>query len=196
MVVIVNYCSDEGKAIGSFLNELSINNVISLRESDICKANHIIFPPAADVQAVIRKLHILNLTSLLRMIKKPVLGIGSGVELMLEYSLHSKESCLSYFPIEGEKNKYCEELQFEKGLSPVNFEKPSKLFTGIKSGELFYFDFLLSMPIEHALSTASTSIPQKVCASLEKNNFYGVFFNPVKSGEQGKEILKNFCSII
>lgn len=195
MVVIVNSCEEESCKLSALLNTQGIKNLVSIRESDISSAERLIFPPVADLPKVIKKFHLLNLTSLLRMVKKPVLGIGSGVQLMLAFGGAAKESCLSYFTFDGDKDSYCNVLEFQHGLYPITQTKPSKLFNGIIPDDPFYFEFLLKAPHVHAHASAIVAVPEPAIAALEKENIYGVFFDIAKSGKQGEKVLENFCGI-
>jgi glutamine amidotransferase len=196
MVIIVNSCEDESCKLAALLDTHGIKNLVSIKESDIISAERLIFPPVNDLSRVIKKFHLLNLTSLLRMMKKPVLGIGSGVQLMLEFGGSTKESCLSYFTFDGDKDNYCNQLEFNHGLYTIKLTKESPLFSGIAPDEQFYFDFLLKAPQQHALASAIVDVPDTAIAALEKDHVYGVFFDIVKSGKPGEKILKNFCQIL
>ncbi len=195
MVVIVNSCEEESSKLSALLDTLGVKNSVSIRESDISSADRLIFPPVADLPKVIKKFHLLNLTSLLRMVKKPVLGIGSGVQLMLAFGGTAKESCLSYFTFDEDKDSYCNVMEFQHGLYPITRRKPSLLFSGIIPEDQFYFEFLLKAPHANPHTSAIVEVPQPTMAALEKENVYGVFFDIVKSGEQGKKVLENFCKI-
>ena len=195
MVIIVNSCEEESCKIAALLDKLGVKNSVSIRESDISAAERLIFPPVNDLPKVIKKFHLLNLTSLLRMVKKPVLGIGSGVQLMLEFGGSNKESCLSYFTLDSDKDSYCNVLKFDPGFYNISLAKPSNLFNNISPEKPFYFDFLLRVPHQHALTSATVAVPETAIAALEKENVYGVFFDIVKSGEQGEKVLESFCNI-
>ncbi len=195
MVVIVNSCEEEGRKLSALLDTLGIKNSVSIRETDISSAERLIFPPVTDLPKVIKKLHLLNLTSLLRMVKKPVLGIGSGVQLMLAFGGTAKESCLSYFTFDDEKDSYCNVMEFQHGLYSITQKKHSTLFADVNPTDHFYFEFLLKAPHANPHTSAIVEVPQPAIAALEKENIYGVFFDIVKSGEQGKKVLENFCKI-
>ena len=80
-----------------------------------------------------KMLHLLNLYSLLRFIKKPILGVGLGVELMSDHTDGEKISCLGLFPVESNKFEEDKNNYSLGGFKKVDILKESKLFTGIES---------------------------------------------------------------
>ena len=55
-------------------------------------------PGCGNAPSVMRKIQLLNLYSVLRVVKKPMLGIGLGMQLMADYSTEGNFSCLGFFP--------------------------------------------------------------------------------------------------
>ena len=69
--------------------------------------------------------------------------------------------------------------------------KRKKLFNNINEGEFFYFAHSFYVPVkDHSTSIGSYDVD--FCASMEKDNFYGVQFHPEKSGPVGIQLIKNF----
>ncbi len=194
MITIVDYGDDCIQTVASALKQITDDFVISKNEVDICSSDKIIFAGCGNAPSVMKKIQLLNLFSILRVVKKPMLGIGLGMQLMADYSTEGNFSCLGLFP--GTAIKFDEAIEEStyKGLHPISFIKPSKLFTGIEDKTKFFFNNSYYLP----KSDLSTSVCHKTiqcCSSIEKENTYGVQFHPEKSGEAGLKLLKNFIEM-
>ncbi len=79
MITIIDYGKTNSNEIAELLEKLSVDFVISNSESDILQATKLILPDSTDILSSIKKLHLLNLFSILRIIKNPILGLGTGM---------------------------------------------------------------------------------------------------------------------
>ena len=66
------------------LEKLGVDQKFTSVESEILAADRIILPDCSDIKKALKRLHLLNLFSMLKMIQKPVLGIANGFSLMCE----------------------------------------------------------------------------------------------------------------
>ena len=195
MHTIVDYGDECTQKVASALKNITTDFVISRNEVDICKSDKIIFPGSGSPSAVMKKIHLLNLYSALRMVKKPMLGIGLGMQLMADYSTEEGVfPCLGIFPGTSVKFNTLDESHAYKGLNKVNFCKQSFLFTGIEDHAEFYFNNSYYLP-NNDLSTSTCQRDVMFCSSLERENFYAVQFHPEMSGDAGLQLLKNFIEM-
>lgn len=194
MIILVNYNNNYGK-IGEALKTLQIEHKYSDNEFEICKADKLILPGYGIASAGIKKIHILNLFTMLRVLKKPLLGIGLGMEILCDYSPEGNVSCLG---IVGEKIKRFDEAENEvpfKGLHSIELRRESRLFEGIAEGSDFYFYNSYYLPITEYTTAAAKNKNTVLSAAVEKENFFGVQFHPEDSGDNGLKILKNFVNL-
>ena len=191
MITIIDYCKTNAKEVEDSLSKLTADIIISNKEADILNAEKIILPDSEDFSASIRKLHLLNLFSVLRMIKKPIFGIGTGMHLMTKSYKNINAACLGCFPVEcrNYENSGNEVLKL-----PINILKESRLLQTIKENDLFYFRNGCYIPLNE-FSTSSVKPNKEITASIEKDHLFGVQFNPEKSGEAGLKVFKNFLAI-
>ncbi|HSD64088.1 MAG TPA: imidazole glycerol phosphate synthase subunit HisH [Ignavibacteriaceae bacterium] len=187
-------CENKEKELTDILKKLGQKFIITNNELEICKSDKVILCGSGTPVQNMKLLHMLNLYSLLRIIKIPILGIGLGVELMSDHTEGEKITYLGLFPIES--NKFPEDKKFnsQAGLKKVEIIKPSKLFNGIESGTEFYFSENYYMP-ESEYTTSVVEDGFTFSASVEKGNAFGVQFHPEKSGEKGLVLLKNFINL-
>jgi glutamine amidotransferase len=194
MVTIVDYgdvCTSE---IAASIKKLTDDFVISKNEVDICRSDKIIFAGCGSASVAMKKIHLLNLFSVLRIVKKPMLGIGLGMQLMADYTTEGNISCLGLFP--GTSIKVSDNIEESayKGLHKVNLCKTSGLFDGIEDNTEFYFNNSYYLP-KSELTTSTCKKDVVICSSIENENSFGVQFHPEKSGEAGMKLFKNFIEM-
>ncbi len=180
--------------LSNVLKQLEVPFRITSTEADICKSDKIILYGSGSAKQNIRQLHILNLFSMLRMVKNPILGIGLGVELMCEHTSGESLSCLGLFPVDSNKIEDEKVLISHSGLKKVDILKRGRLFEGIDTGTEFYFSENYYLP-ENQYTTSIINNGGTFSASVERENAFGVQFHPEKSGEAGLSLLKNFIRL-
>jgi glutamine amidotransferase len=180
--------------LSKVLKQLNEPFIVTGSESDICKADKVILYGSGSAKQNMKQLHILNLFSLLRMIKQPILGIGLGVELMCDHTTGENISCLGLFPVDSNRIEDEQYLNSHSGLMKVDILRESKLFEGIDSGSEFYFSENYFLP-ENKYTTSVVVNGKAFSASVERDNAFGVQFHPEKSGETGLTLLKNFINL-
>jgi glutamine amidotransferase len=194
MITIVDYGDECIQTVASALKNITDDFTISRNEADICSSDKIIFAGCGDAPSVMKKIQLLNLYSVLRVIKKPMLGIGLGMQLMADFSTEGNFPCLGLFP--GTSIKFGDEINNAgiKGLHKINFCKPSLLFDGIEDNAEFYFNNSYYLP-QSELSTSTCQRGLTFCSSMENANFFGTQFHPEMSGNEGLKLLKNFVEM-
>lgn len=194
MIALIDYGAGNTASVANALNELGHEYLLTNKEIEICRADKVIFPGVGEASFAIKQLHRYNLINLLRIVKRPMLGICLGMQLMCEYSTEGNVACLGIIP--GTVEKFDSSLVNvpHMGWNEVIQKKESRLFRDIKDGEFFYFANSYYLPVnEFSTSTANHGID--FTASLEKDNYYGIQFHPEKSGEAGLKLLNNFLEL-
>ena len=194
MITIVDYGDACINEVAASLKKITENFKISRNELDICESDKIILAGCGSAPSVMKKIQLLNLYSVLRVVKKPMLGIGLGMQLMADYSTEGNFSCLGFFPGTAIKFEGDTEGSLFKGNHKVNLCKQSILFDGIEENAEFFFNNSYYLP-KSDLSTSTCSNSITFCASIENENAYGVQFHPEMSGDAGLKLLKNFIEM-
>lgn len=194
MITIVDYGDVCINHVAASLKKITEDFKVSRNELDIFSSDKIIFAGCGDAPSVMRKIQILNLYSVLRIVKKPMLGIGLGMQLMADYSTEGNFSCLGFFPGTAIKFDDTVEESSYKGMHRVKFCKHSILFKGIEDNTEFFFNNSYYLP-KSDLSTSNCQSMIGFCTSIENENAYGVQFHPEMSGEAGLTLLKNFVEM-
>lgn len=195
MIALINYSNENIDPLVKSLDSIGINYKITSSESEILQSEKVIFPGYGEASKSIGKLHLTNLFSFLRMCKKPMLGLGLGMQLMAELSKEGGNiPCLGIFPFVAEKFNDVEMKIPFAGFNEVEIIKESELFKDIKNHEEFYFSNSYYLPVND-LTTSVAENKIKFSASIEKGNYYATQFHPEKSGEAGLKVLKNFIEM-
>ncbi len=196
MVLILNYDRDEASKISGILQNLNIEHKVSFSETDLLKASKIILPDGKDAIQVIKKLHLMNLFSMLKMLKKPILGINMGMMLCCENIIGMEKVGLGFFPLNTEDCKKYNLAEFNPFRSKIKLKKESKLFANVDFNQEFYFNFHCVV-LENEFTTTTIELKNNIISSsLEYENVYSILFKPEESGKNGEMVLKNFCELI
>lgn len=194
MIVIVDYGLkdlplnlDELK---SFHSDLFISNC----EVTIAKAEKIILPSTPKIKSAVKQLHILNLFSILRMLQKPILGIGTSMQLMCEFIKKDSATCLGMFELSSSMIEDSTAINQVEGDIKIKKIKPSLLLNNIGEDEMFYLNTQYFIP-NNILTTSVIFDNPDISASIEKDNFFAVQFDPFSSGDSGKKIIENFINL-
>lgn len=194
MIALINYGKDNLEGIKAGLEQLNQEYCVTSNESEICHADKIIFPGSDELKKVIRNIHLMNLFSMMRMIKKPVLAIDSGMQLLCEYFKAENLTCLGLYPVEVFRfDAEAEEVPFN-GLHEVEFVKDGLIGRGLQQKEKFMFQNSLFIP-ETEETTGLSRNGTVFSSVIEKEHFYGVQFHPEQSGQAGLQVLKNFSEL-
>ena len=194
MLALIQCENTSVNELSKTLKDIRVPFIVTGSESDICKCDKVILYGSGSIKQNMKQLHILNLFSLLRMINKPILGIGLGMELMCDHATGENIACLGLFPVDSNKIEDEEILVSHSGLKKVDIIKKSRLFEGISSGSEFFFSENYYLP-ENNYTTSIATNKENFTASVERDYLFGVQFHPEKSGEAGLTLLKNFVSI-
>lgn len=193
MLALIQCENTSVNELSKVLKQMDQPFVITKNESDICNCDKLILYGSGSAQQNVKQLHILNLFSMLRMINKPILGIGLGIELMCDHTDGENVSCLGLFPVDSNRIKDEQTITSQPGLKRIEILQKSKLFEGIESGSEFYFSENYFLP-QNEFTTSVVENGEKCSASMERDNAFGVQFHPEKSGNAGLILLRNFLN--
>lgn len=193
MISILNLENSHSLELAELIKSFTDDFIITNIESELLKSSKIIISFSGSIQKALRKIHLMNLFSALRMISdKPVLGINSGMHLMCESI--DNISCLAMLPGSIVKVENLFDDNPAGNYSEIKILENDLLLNGLDEKSEFYFEQYLFLP-KNSFTTSVLKNNPNLSATVRKNNFYGIQFLPQKSGENGLKILKNFISI-
>ena len=198
MIVIIDYGLGNLGSVKNALNKLGVDSIISNLIKVITAGSGLILPGVGSATEGMKNLRKSGLNKVILKqikLKKPILGICLGMQLLFFLSEEGNTECLNV--IEGKVKRFNNKLKVPQiGWNQVK-QKPSKLFLGIKDKSYFYFvHSYYCQASEEKIIIGSTEYGINFTSAIEDKNIFGVQFHPEKSGENGLKLLKNFADIV
>jgi glutamine amidotransferase len=197
MVGIIIYGAGNLFSLTAALNRLGIEYGMIEKVEDFDLYERYIIPGVGHAGTAMQKLEESGFVPIIKALKKPVLGICVGMQLLTRFSEEGNSNLTCITPLDT-LHFDAEKLKLKvphMGWNKVTPEYRNGLFNGIKNNSYFYFVHSYFIEYHKDYTIASADYGIKFSAALKKDNFYGVQFHPEKSGESGELILKNFTSI-
>ena len=194
MVAIIDYKCGNLQSVKNALDRLGANYKVTADREEICSASHVILPGVGSAATAMENLNEAGLCDIIRNLRRPVLGICVGMQIMCRWSEEGNTECLGIFDSKVKKFIPCEWLKVpHMGWNKIN-NLESKLFRNIKGGSYVYY--VHSYYPELCPDTIATTVHGKMFSgALKYENFYGTQFHPEKSGDIGELIIKNFLEL-
>ncbi len=164
---------------------------ITTENTKIDQASHVVIPGVGSAGKVMNALDSLKLTSLIKELRQPVLGICIGMQIFYEYSQEQNTKCLGI--IKGEIKK----LPIEQGIKIPQMGWNEVVFDQNALSNLNnHYYFANSYYAEGSLETAAvTNYKVTMSSVVIKNNFIGCQFHPEKSSVAGEKFLDYFVGL-
>lgn len=195
MIAIVDYDAGNIKSVMNALRRPDVEFELTADPERIKAASKVILPGVGNAAEAMKSLRDKGLVELIKGLRKPVLGICVGMQIMCRRSEEGDAQCMGLF--DCDVCRFVPEPDVKvphmgwNGIS--NLE--SKLFKGLDEGSFVYF--VHSYYPGLCTDTIATCRHGKTLfsAALKYENFYGTQFHPEKSGDVGEMILKNFVAL-
>ncbi len=194
MIAIIDYKMGNLRSVENALHRLGAEFEVTADAEKIVRADRVLLPGVGNAAEAMHNLRQAGLPEVIKSLRRPVLGICVGMQVMCRHSDEGDAECMGIFdarvkrftPTPTEKVPHV-------GWNQIgNLEK--KLFTDIKSGSFVYF--VHSYYAELCPDTIATTRHGLLFSSaLKYENFYGTQFHPEKSGDTGEQIIKNFLQL-
>lgn len=194
MIAIIDYKTGNLRSVENALSRLGAEFRLTADPAEIKTASHVILPGVGNAAEAMANLRASGLAPVLLRLRRPVLGICVGMQVMCRHSEEGDVECLGVFDAFVKKFIPTPDLKVpHTGWNNLsNLE--SKLFKGIESGAFVYFVHSYYAGLcPDTIATARQG--EMFSAALKYENFYGVQFHPEKSGEVGERIIKNFIGL-
>jgi len=192
MIAILKYNAGNIKSVQNALTRLGYSSIITDNPGELLNADKVIFPGVGEASSAMRYLSERGLDKTIRSIKKPVLGICLGMQLMCKHTEEGETECLGIFnagvklfpPIEKIPHMGWNNFLTLKG----------DLFNKISSEDnVYYVHSYFAEICSYTSATCDYVLP--FSAAMQNENFYATQFHPEKSAETGEQILKNFLEL-
>ena len=194
MIAIVDYKMGNLRSVENALKRLGAEFTVTSDADVIRSADRVLMPGVGNAAEAMENLRNAELVNVIRSLRRPVLGICVGMQVMCRHSEEGDVDCLNLFDARVKRFVPADDLKVpHMGWNTIgNLE--SKLFKGIEGGEYVYF--VHSYYPELCPDTIATSRHGVMfSAALKYENFYGTQFHPEKSGDVGERIIENFLRL-
>jgi len=195
MIGIVNYGAGNIFSLTSALERLDLPYGMINEEADLERYSHIIIPGVGHAGTAMGKLKQTGLVGALKALKKPVLGICVGMQLITAHSEEGDAEMMNVVPVNTRLFDKSQGIKIpHMGWNTIE-HKNNLLFEGIENGSQFYFVHSYFIEYNPTFDIAAANYGMPFSAAVQKDNFYGVQFHPEKSGTAGERLLKNFSNL-
>ena len=194
MIAVIDYDMGNIRSLGNALRRLGAEWILTSDPEIIHNADRVILPGVGNAAEAMENLKKRNLPDVIWKIRRPVLGICVGMQVMCRHSEEGDAECMGIFDAKVKKFPELPGIKVpHMGWSPLS-NMETKLFKGVEKGAYVYFVHSYFAPL--CPDTIATSRhPELFSAALKYENFYGTQFHPEKSGDVGEHIIKNFLEL-
>lgn len=199
MVAIIDYGAGNLQSVKNAFDFLGVDSVVTSESKEILNADKVVLPGVGAFGDAMEALSKSGLDEVVREVcrlKKPILGICLGEQLLFEESEESPgvkglgilKGRIVRIPDCGQKIPHI-------GWNSLELVKGSKILQGIGEEPYVYFVHSYYLEAEEDVASAYTEYGGKLAVAVEKENIFATQFHPEKSGETGMKILRNFVEI-
>lgn len=201
-ILVIDYGLGNHQSVANALELLGYDFLVSDNVEDIIGASAYILPGVGNFTEAVKNIDKLRLRPTLNEEiigkKKPILGIGLGMQLLASSSEESgKHDGLGW--IEGRVVKMPPSAGHRMphvGWNDLDIKKKTPLFDRTEKGANFYFDHSYHFECDEQYVAAHASHGIDVVAAVQKDNVYGVQFHPEKSQNNGLKIFRCFFNSV
>ena len=194
MIAIVDYKMGNLRSVENALKRLGAEFCVTSDADVIRSADRVLLPGVGNAAEAMENLRAAGLVDVIRSLRRPVLGMCVGMQVMCRHSEEGDVDCLNIFDARVRRFTPAPDVKVpHMGWNQIgNLE--TKLFKGLEGGSYVYF--VHSYYPELCPDTIATSSHGVMfSAALKYENFYGTQFHPEKSGDVGERIIENFLKL-
>ncbi|MCI5718392.1 MAG: imidazole glycerol phosphate synthase subunit HisH [Alistipes sp.] len=194
MIAIVDYGMGNLRSVENALRRVGAEFCVTADAGVIRAADRVLLPGVGNAAEAMENLRRADLVGVIRRLRRPVLGICVGMQVMCRHTEEGDADCIGLFDARVRRFVAAEDVKVpHMGWNRIgNLE--SKLFKGMDGGEYVYFVHSFYPELcPDTIATATHGV--MFSAALKYENFYGTQFHPEKSGDAGERIIENFLKL-
>jgi glutamine amidotransferase len=195
MTAIIDFGAGNTKSVMNLLDRIQQNYVLTDDSSQILDADRVILPGVGHAKTAMKNLRNKELDKVILQIRKPLLGICLGMQLLFEHTEEGDTECLGI--IKGSVRKFSSVGGAKvphMGWNATTLDPTNPLFQHMSGVSYFYYVHSYHMSNSPA-SIAECEYILPFDAGVQSNSIYAVQFHPEKSGKLGEQLVRNFINI-
>lgn len=195
MTAIIDYDAGNIRSVENALARLGEAFVLTADPAVIAAADRVVLPGVGNAAVAVGKLRERGLEPVVRRLRKPVLGICVGMQILCRDSEEDDARGLGIF--DAHVRRFPDDPDAKvphMGWNRLEHME-SKLLQGLPKGPWAYFVHSYYAGLCPDTVATCTHGGVMFSAALRYENFYGTQFHPEKSGPVGAQILQNFLSL-
>lgn len=176
------------------LRRLGVDPPLVRDAATIEGAGRVLLPGVGAAAPVMQRLRELGLVECLRALRKPLLGICVGMQVLYERSEEGDVECLGLLPGTVRRLRGAPGTRVpHMGWNALDAERASPLLDGIAPGTHAYFVHGYAVAAD-AHCVASVDHGDRFAALVQRGHVAGAQFHPERSAGAGAQLLRNFLA--
>lgn len=195
MIAIVDYDAGNIRSVAGALKRLGQQYELTADPERLLAADRVILPGVGNAAHALESLRQKGLCEVIRSLRRPVLGICVGLQILCRDSEEGPVEGLGVF--DAHVRRFPDEPQIKvphMGWNALG-NLDGKLMKGLQSGTFVYFVHSYYPSLCQDTVATCRHGSTLFSAALRYENFYGTQFHPEKSGDAGSRILQNFIDL-
>ncbi|MCL1593430.1 MAG: imidazole glycerol phosphate synthase subunit HisH [Actinomycetia bacterium] len=194
MIGVIDHGAGNLVSITNALTTVGEDSTLVSSSQELADVDAIVLPGVGATGPAMARLQETGLDMALRSWSGPLLGICVGFQLLFDRSDEDHRPCLGV--MQGNVSEIAGRPLPHTGWNDVD-HTGDPLFSGIPSGETFYFVHSFApVPRDDEIVIATTHHGDTFVAAARDRNRIGVQFHPERSGASGTRLLANFVSMV
>ena len=195
MIAIIDYGMGNLRSVENALHRLGAEYSLTRCPEEIRRADRVLLPGVGHAAQALAHLRESGLAELIPNLRRPVLGICVGLQVLCRHSEEGDCAGLGVFDTFVRRFADSPDAKVpHMGWNSIG-NLDGKLFRGMKGGNFVYYvhSFYPALCPDTIATTRHGDC--LFSAALKYENFYATQFHPEKSGEVGEQILQNFLTL-
>ena len=195
MIAIIDYGMGNLRSVENALRRLGAEFELTADPRRLQQADRVLLPGVGHAGEAMARLQRAGLTGIIPNLRRPVLGICVGLQVLCRHSEEGDCDCLGVFDTFVRRFAETPEAKVpHMGWNSIG-NLDGKLFNSIAGGSHVYYVHSFYPALCQDTIATTRHGDCLFSAALKYENFYATQFHPEKSGDVGELILQNFLRL-
>ena len=195
MIAIIDYGMGNLRSVENALRRLGAEFELTADPRRLQQADRVLLPGVGHAGEAMARLQRAGLTGIIPNLRRPVLGICVGLQVLCRHSEEGDCGCLGVFDTFVRRFAETPEAKVpHMGWNSIG-NLDGELFNGIAGGSHVYYVHSFYPALCQDTIATTRHGDCLFSAALKYENFYATQFHPEKSGDVGELILQNFLRL-